>query len=447
MNTWRIMIRFFLVAFALTSAAAGPQAADQLLPAFPGAEGFGAYTPGGRGGRVILVTNLNDDGPGSLRAACETKGPRIVVFQVGGIIELQSTLVISEPYITVAGQTAPGDGICIKDYQCVVRNTHDVIIRHLRFRPGDGMGIEQDVLAVYVSQNVIIDHCSTSWGTDETLSVTGAGADNITVQWCLITESLNNSVHSKGEHGYGSLLRADGNLTFHHNLYASHKSRNPRPGTYGDESRGLFLDFRNNVIYNWGAQPGYSAADKVSMNYVANYLKAGPATPTSREYAFSVGGPRTTLFVDRNELEGHEAQDHDNWQLIVLPEGLTIYDVRIPVPLQAAPVQTDPAGVAYRRVLAEAGATLPRRDAVDSRIVEQVRKGEGAIIDSQQDVGSWPRYRRGKAPRDSDSDGMPDAWEKKFNLDPQNAADSALDRDGDGYTNIEEFINGTDPVR
>src|SRR3990172_5507517 len=245
--------------------------------AFPGAEGFGAFSQGGRGGRVLFVNNLNDDGAGSLREACRTKGPRIVVFRVGGIIELKSNLKITEPYITIAGQTAPGDGICLKNFTLWVKNTHDVVIRYIRSRPGDQMKVEQDAISIDTSKNVIIDHCSASWGTDETLSVTGKGCTNVTVQWCMITESLDNSVHHKGRHGYGSLFRLDGNVSVHHNLYAHNSSRNPRPGTYGDVRRGGLLDFRNNVIYNWGVRAGYSAEDKITMNYIANYLKPGPS--------------------------------------------------------------------------------------------------------------------------------------------------------------------------
>jgi len=416
----------------------------QALPAFPGAEGFGACTPGGRGGQVILVTNLKDSGPGSLRAACVARGPRMVVFQVGGIIKLDSTLVIREPYITLAGQTAPGDGICIANYGAVVR-THDVVIRYLRFRPGDVAGKEQDALSVYQGQNVIIDHCSASWGTDETLSVTGGGADKVTVQWCFITESLNASVHHKGPHGYGSLLRVDGDLSFHHNLYASHNSRNPRPGAYGDMNRGSLLDFRNNVVYNWGTQPGYSAADKVSMNYVGNYLKPGPATPADRRYAFRVGGLTTAIYAADNHLEGNPGGTEGAWPLIALPDGITQGQVRLPASLEVAPISQDTPIEAYRRVLDDAGATLPRRDAVDRRVAALVQAGKGHIIDSQNDVGGWPRYRSGKPPKDSDSDGMPDDWEQAHGLNPSDGSDHALDADGDGYTNIEDYVNGMAP--
>jgi len=416
--------------------------------AFPGAQGFGAYTPGGRGGKVLFVTNLNDHGPGSLRAAVETPGPRLVLFRVAGVIELESTLNISAPYLTLAGQTAPGDGICLGNYGAVVRNTHDVIIRFLRVRPGDVSGQELDALSVYQSQNVILDHCSASWGTDETLSVTGAGADSVSVQWCFITESLNNSVHHKGAHGYGSLLRVDGNLSFHHNLYAHHNSRNPRPGTYGDMNRGGFVDFRNNVIYDWGSRAGYSAADKTTLNYVGNYLKPGPSTrPGRKDFAFSIGGAATSLFVAENLLEGAPEKNARNWQLIRIPKGLTEADVRIPLPLQIPPMETDPAGTVLDLVLTQAGANRPVRDPVDTRIVREVRVGSGHIIDSQKDVGGWPAYRSQSPLRDTDGDGMPDSWEQQYGLNPQQAASPHADLDGDGYTDLEEYLNGTRPDR
>ncbi len=279
---------------------------------------------------------------------------------MSGIIELSSTLEITEPFLTLAGQSAPGDGICLRGHGVVVANTHDVIIRYLRVRPGDIAKKETDALSVYKSQNVIIDHCSASWGTDETISVTGEGTSEVTVQWCMITESLNHSVHSKGAHGYGSLLRADGRVTFHHNLYAHHSSRNPRPGTYGDMNRGLLLDFRNNVIYDWGERAGYTAADKASINYIANYLKPGSSTnPGVRDYAFHIGGSTTTLFADLNRIENLPEKDSANWAMIELPKGVPMADVRLPGQLAAAPVTTQSAQAAYELVLRAAGATRP----------------------------------------------------------------------------------------
>jgi len=436
---WTLTLLTVSAGMAL-AATAGPGE----TPAFPGAEGFGAYAQGGRGGRVMLVTNLNDAGPGSLRAACEAEGPRIAVFRVSGVIELKSDLQIKHPHITIAGQTAPGGGICLKGYPLEIK-ADEVIVRYLRCRPGDVARKEMDSLSVSDARNVIVDHCSASWGMDETLSVT-RHSNNVTVQWCMITESLNRSYHHKGAHGYGSLIVGyDGGYTFHHNLYAHHNSRNPRPGGQEGEP-GILLDFRNNVIYDWGMTCGYSGDTRVRIDYVGNYLKPGPsARPSHRGLAFDIGGPQTSMFVALNHLEGYPEKNRDNWLMIMVPPEASLDAVRAPRPFPAARVKTDSARIAYRRVLAEAGATLPARDPVDTRIVAEVERGGGHIIDSQTEVGGWPEYASAAAPADADSDGMPDAWEIRGGLDPTDPADSAGDADGDGYTNIEEFLNGTDP--
>lgn len=417
------------------------------LPAFPGAEGFGAHSLGGRGGKVYAVTTLEDYNPkskktppipGSLRWAVTQTGPRIVVFRVGGTIELQAALMIDEPRLTIAGQTAPGDGICLKNYGCTVR-ADDVVVRHLRVRPGDEIPKEQDALSVYRCKNVILDHCSASWGVDETVSVTGEGCGNVTVQWCFITESLDQSVHHKGEHGYGSLIRADGGVTFHHNLYAHHRTRCPRPGTYG-QPPGLLLDFRNNVIYDWISPAGYSAEDPARINYVGNFLKPGPST-REKVYMFNVGGAATKIFASGNIIDFPRTRSAPDWDLV---EHATA-DNRLEAPLESAPVQTDAAPAARDRVLAGAGATLPARDAVDFRIVEEVRNGGGRVINSPKDVGGHPAFTTSAALPDTDEDGMSDAWETSHRLNPANSADGSADADGDGYTNVEEFLNATDP--
>jgi len=448
-RAWRVFARVAIAAVLWVLPGQG-QASDGAasptrLPAFPGAEGFGAYTPGGRGGKVLAVTNLLDYVPGkenpihgSFRAACNTRGPRIIVFRVAGLIELKATLVITEPFVTIAGQTASGDGICLKNHGCMIDNTHDVIIRHLRCRPGDVAKRAADALSIHTSQNIILDHCSASWGSDEVLSVTGEGTTNITVQWCIISEGLNQSYHQKGAHGYGSLLRIDGNMTFHHNLYAHHNSRNPRPGTYG-KPPGLLLDFRNNLIYNWGRRAGYSAQDAVRMNYVGNYLKPGPST-IDTGFAFTVGGDTTALFVAENYLVGGADKNDDNSRMIRLGEG-----TRMELPFPTTPVKIDSAKIAYERILAHAGATLPVRDGIDRRVVSEVKTGRGRIIDSQSNVGGWSAYKEADLLVDTDNDGMPDRWESRHGLDPDNASDNKKDRDDDAYTNIEEFLNNTDP--
>lgn len=222
------------------------------LPSFPGAEGFGADTPGGRGGKVIFVTNLDDSGPGSFRAACEAKGPRTVLFRVSGTIALKSPIVVKNAFLTVAGQSAPGDGICLRNYTFGIA-THDVVIRYLRSRLGDESNQQADCIDVlHGARNVVIDHCSATWSIDEALSLSGDN-QNITIQWCLIGESLRQSKHAKGAHGFGSLARANGPVTFHHNLWIHNDARNPRLGdNYGKPPFPIF-DVRNNVIYDFGA--------------------------------------------------------------------------------------------------------------------------------------------------------------------------------------------------
>lgn len=422
-------------------------ATDGIL-AFPSAEGFGAYSRGGRGGEVMLVTTLEDYLPrrekpilGSFRAACEAKGPRIVVFRVAGLIELKAGIAIRNPYITIAGQSAPGDGICLKNRSVFIKETHDVVIRYLRVRPGDEAGVELDALSTATgSKNVILDHCSVSWANDEVLSVSGPGQDNITVQWCLIAESMNQSHHKKGSHGYGSLIRTDGNVTFHHNLYAHHKTRCPRPGTYGDR-QSLLLDFRNNVIYNWVAPAGYSSKDAMRMNYIGNYLRPGPST-IQRKYGFKVGGEATKIFASGNVQEGTDCGPGKEWVVIGRARDVN----KMAKPFDVALVQTDSAKRAFRKVLDDVGATLPVRDAVDARIIGHVKRGKGGVINSQKDVGGWSRYETADPPADEDGDGMPTEWEAKHGLDPTSPADASKDRDGDGYTNIEEFLNGTAPT-
>jgi pectate lyase len=381
-------------------------------PAFPGAEGFGAGTLGGRGGATLLVTNLDDYDPrsetpvpGSLRAACDATGPRIVSFQVSGTIALKATLRISQPWLTLAGQMAPGGGICLKNYATTI-HTHDVIVRYLRFRPGDemaaeyhkqGKAFEPDALSIDDgSRDVIVDHCSASWAIDECLSVSGEGITNVTVQWCIISESLNHSLHSKGAHGYGSLIRCNGNVTFHHNLYAHHNSRTPRPGTYGDGC--ILLDFRNNLIYD-AIRGGYTSTDPARINYVGNCIKGGPSSVWN--CAFSVGGDATRIYAEDNHVVSLAERQKRDWELISHLKDVN----RQTTPFAAAPVDTDTPERAYERILAECGATLPVRDAVDARIVAEVRSGKGRVIDSQSQVGGWPRLTSAPAPPDSDNHG------------------------------------------
>ena len=277
-------------------------------PAFPGAEGYGRNTTGGRGGDVYIVTNLNDSGPGSLREAVKAKGPRTVVFQVSGTIKLESDLKIENDHITIAGQTAPGDGICLRDHQVVVK-ADEVIIRYMRFRLGDETGVDTDAIWGRYYRNIIIDHCSASWSVDEAMSF--YGNENMTVQWCLVSESLYMSNHPKGAHGYGGIWGGI-NTTFHHNLLAHHSSRNPR-FSGGETTPCDNVDFRNNVIYNWGFNSAYGG-EGGAINMVANYFKAGPATKSSvRNRIVQISDQNGKWYIEDNYVDGYPAITADNW--------------------------------------------------------------------------------------------------------------------------------------
>ena len=396
-------------------------------PAFPGAEGYGAFARGGRGGKVLFVTNLNDSGPGSLREAINTKGPRTVIFRVGGVIELKKPLQIREPFITIAGQTAPGDGICLKGAEdtLTLNNTHDVIIRYLRVRTGhtgDKDENKGDCISCYSAENFILDHCSTSWGTDETISCTQT-CDRYTVQWCVIAEGLNYRSHSMG-----SILGGD-RSSWHHNLYAHCGTRNPR---FAGLCR---CDFRNNVIYDWGGACGYG--DFREVNYVNNYAKPGPST-TQKPLRFIQGDSIVmpgTLFLSGNVLDGSAEACRDNR----LGTGFD-QEAFAETPHAAPAVQTQSAAAAFELVLQRAGALFPKRDSTDARIVADVRNRTGRIIRYEKELGSWPACAGGQAPLDSDNDGIPDDWEKAHGLNPADPADANRIA-ADGYTNLERYLN------
>ncbi|TWT91041.1 hypothetical protein Mal64_14400 [Pseudobythopirellula maris] len=451
-----------------------PQAS---IPAFPGAEGGGAYSFGGRGGKVIVVTNLNDSGPGSFREAVETGGARIVVFNVAGVIELKSRLVVRAPYLTINGASAPGDGVCIAG-DTVELETHDVVVRHMRFRRGDTwVGDRNDSFGGNPIGNIMIDHVSASWGLDENMSMyrhmyspPEGGKDikmptvNITIQNSIFSEALDTY-----NHAFGSTIGGY-NSTFHHNLWACNTGRNP--------SVGMVYDFTlvNNVLFNWRHRTVDGGDHRSYYTIVNNYYKPGPVTPADKPIAHRVLKPESRrspyylldygrAYVAGNVVEGSESVTADNWDGGVqvdigeprgpLPKGVRVptdeellAEIRIDKPYPHAPISTQSAEEAYEIVLAGAGATLPRRDAVDERVIQMVRSGEvtykkGIITDIEQ-VGGYPEYR-GEPYADADSDGMPDTWEKANGLDPNDAADAAGDLNNDGYTNIEEFLNGEDP--
>lgn len=509
------------------------------VAAFPGAEGFGRFATGGRGGKVYHVTTLADnEEPGSFRYACMQEGPRTVVFDVDGTIFLKSHLRVENPDITIAGQTAPGDGVCIADYPFLIQ-ADNVIVRFMRFRLGDRQMAhhEGDGLGGSGHRNIMVDHCSVSWSIDECISV--YGMTDCTVQWCIGSHSLNNSGHQKGPHGYGGNWGGSG-ASYHHNLLANHKSRTPRLGPSPHTQTDERMDLRNNVIYNYGSNGCYGG-EGMTVNIVNNYFKpgktsnmmperiAGPGIRTvnyclntrglarkynelfgteiapsdikglragSRKDGFdqvSIAGrvydlnmADNTITVDGKTLEvgwngwkpmlhrwgrfyvhgnvNHEiaAVNSDNWRMGVLEQinraACDNYwddeisrEIKLAKPMNYEMTTTHSADKAYQLVLDYAGASL-KRDAYDAAVVEDVRNGGASfgtdgIIDSQEQViyadgtKGWPALKSGKAQRDSDGDGIPDAWEKTHGLNPRNAADGAAIAAASGYTNLEVYMN------
>lgn len=424
---------------------------DGVARAFPGAEGGGMYTTGGRGGKVIHVTNLNDKGTGSLRAAIGEKGARTIVFDVAGTIELQSPLKIANGDVTIAGQTAPGDGICLKNYRLEVQ-ADNVIIRFLHFRLGDqgaNAGDSEDCINARFVSNLIVDHCSMSWSIDECASF--YANENMTLQWCILTESMNDSAHSKGAHGYGGIWGGK-NASFHHNLLANHHSRNPRPdhphiypkaadGSYDLSKRGN-VDFRNLVIYNWGDNSTYGG-EGGKFNLVNCYYKPGPDSKDRYYFvdAYSVyssinyGYPQ--LYLNGNIHTLHDDISENNTVHGVLFHEAGSYSIPAGYAFRqeawtisgadgkAAYTTTHSAEEGMEAVLSWAGESL-HRDAVDQRAVEGVRTNKGKIINTPSDVGGWPEYK-------GQSDGSFPDWvgdPNSYTLDPQKR-----------YTNLEMYLH------
>ena len=411
--------------------------------AFPEAEGFGAMAKGGRGGRVIFVTNLNDHGPGSFREACLAKGPRVVIFRVGGLITLESPLKITEPYLTIAGQTAPGDGICLRSNLFNIAAS-EVVVRFLRVRLGDLTKLESDSFSIYTpSRNVIVDHCSASWSIDETLSATGDIA-NVTIQWCLIAESLNRSAHHKGEHGYGSLIHATGGLTLHHNLWAHHTERNPRLGDNNYKPPFPTFDVRNNVMYNWSKMCSGLTDGDLKVDYVNNYIRPGPSSSNRKPIVMrkDTASEKVRYYISGNFVEGRPELTANNADMFEPVEynGRKMFTI-VKTPYPVAPVRTTSPQQAYEAVLEGVGATVPVRDAVDARIIADVRNRTGKIIDSQEQVGGWPQYRSGTPPPDADNDGVPDVWETAHGMNPRDANDARAIDAAFGYTKLELYLN------
>ena len=447
---------------------------DGVVRAFPGAEGGGMYTTGGRGGAVYHVTNLNDSGAGSLREAINKSGARTIVFDVAGTIHLKSTLRIKNGNLTIAGQTAPGDGICIAG-RTVQVDADNIIIRYVRFRLGNEDKSQDDAIWGRYHKNIILDHCTMSWSIDECSSF--YANQNFTMQWCIVSEALKNAGHSKGAHGYGGIWGGK-NASFHHNLLAHNDSRNARidhPNVYGDylsTHRGN-VDYRNNVIYNWGGNSTYGG-EGGWWNIVGNYYKPGPASSKKNYFVDAYGkydGKDVgygVMYLTGNYHEGDYAADinANNWNGVYLHNGTGISNASSWQSYSLLPIKSDDttpcyttthsASVAFERVLDNAGPSL-RRDAVDSRVTNDTRTGtsstkgsngsKNGIIDSHTDAGSWPILSATESEiaerKDSDGDGIPDSWEREFGLSASNAGDGqsyTLDANG-RYTNLEVYLH------
>ncbi|UCH14083.1 MAG: pectate lyase [Bacteroidales bacterium] len=417
-------------------------ASDDKVPAFPGAQGAGIYTSGGRGGEIIEVTNLNNDGPGSLRSAINSRGPRIIVFRISGIIELEKELIINKGNLTIAGQTAPGDGICIKDYPLLIY-ADNVIIRYLRIRLGDISGKPFDAIHCKNSKNIIIDHCSFSWSVDECASF--YDNENFTLQWSIISESLNKSFHPKGSHGYGGIWGGM-QASFHHNIIAHHTSRLPRfqGSRYHKLPHKEKAEFCNNIIYNWQEKCSYGG-ENGNYNLTANLFKPGPATTDKKaDKILEPFEPFGTFYLSDNYIIVNNDFKKYNSRNFPLAYN-KLNDVLSDTPAYIGyEVKHDDPLIAWDKILENAGASLSR-DSVDKRIISEVKNGtyhygEKGIINTQEQVGGWPELRSEEPPADTDHDGMPDQWEKNNNLNPRDYSDrNNYDLDKD-YTNIEYYL-------
>jgi hypothetical protein len=454
-----------IVTLAVTLPAISSRAATEPVPgphlAFPTAEGYGRFAAGGRGGRVIHVTNLNDTGPGSLREAVDADGPRTVVFDVSGLITLESRLIIKKPNLTIAGQTAPGKGICIRKYNVGMLGATNEIVRFLRVRPGNISGTTLDGMGMASSDQCIIDHCSISWTLDEAFS--SRGGKNITFQRNLVSEALNEAGHKKyppgTQHGYAASISGDIG-SFHHNLLAHCAGRNwslaggleKKTSTYAGR-----LDLRNNVVYNWKNRATDGGAHEV--NFVANYYQPGPATKFFYALNAQYGGfPGTQqYYFDGNVMPGHFGLTNQAAGRTATTERggklPTEYSPWVDKPFFEPYVKTQSAQEAYTNVLANVGCNFPVLDDHDKRVIAETRTGtfkfKGSktglpgLPDSQDDVGGWDNYPEVHRPAswDTDRDGMPDDWEKAHGLNPNDPSDANKDLNGDGYTNLEKYLN------
>jgi pectate lyase len=409
------------------------------LPAFPGAEGFGATTSGGRYGTIVRVTNLDDSGPGSLRDALAVPVPRIVVFDVSGTITLNSAVRVpaTAPYVTIAGQTAPGDGIALRKFGLEIR-THNVVARHLRLRTGAEADNRLRAVLLRDASNVVVDHCSISWGPDENLALGGTSHD-VTLQRCLLAEGLYETGKPLGPHSSGFIQNPGvTNISVHHNLFAHNDFRNP----YVEAN---LIDIRNNLIYNYGRIAGHlgkednptTAFPDVLTNWIGNYVKAGLNSDPATRSVLLQPNRVVHLYVEDNIDPLCDPTMDGDWCVVNGVEAAS----RVLTPFDAPPVTTQSATQVFDDVLDDVGALVPIRDSVDERVTNDVRNGTGTIIDDPSQVGGWPELLSETPLLDSDNDGMPDDWELANGFNPTYPDDGKLDADGDGYTNVEEYLN------
>ena len=443
----------FLITWTTTILALEP---DRQQLAFPGAEGFGRFAQGGRGGDVYHVTSLADNGPGSLRLGIDSaNGPRTIVFDVSGTIVLRSALLIEKSFLTIAGQTAPGDGITIRDYSTQIRKAHDIIVRYIRFRLGDENKTKEtkgadDTLVTDDIDHVIFDHCSLSWAIDGTHDLRRGG--NFTLQWCVLSEALNNSLHNKGAHAMCASYRdLSGPISLHHNLFSTCRDRHPTLGSASMPPQHI-VDFRNNLVYNWSS-PGTANFCDHFINCINNVWRPGPMSDASKP-PIAMKGSLPDLakgYMSGNIFEGRDDLTGDNYASLdfkrwLKPGGNYAYAGTLaewksssPAKLGDAMPTTHSAKEAAELVLKHAGASL-HRDAVDIRVVEDVREQRGKVIDSQRHVGGWPTLNSKTASTDSDGDGMPDEWEKQQGLNPNEPSDrNGVKHKGD-YSHLERYL-------
>lgn len=436
----KMKILFFLVLLPLRLFAVQ----DQPI-SFPTAEGFGKHTTGGRGGAVLLVTNLNDSGQGSLREAINTSGKRTIIFTVSGNIPLESPLTVKNGDLTLAGHSAPGDGICIRNYPVVI-NTDNVIIRYIRIRLGDSKSFDGDAITCIRNKNIMIDHCSLSWGVDETASI--YDNENTTVQWSIISESLMSSINPKAL-GFGGIWGGK-NASFNYNLFANNNARTPRLNgkRYSSGPDRELVDFSNNVIYNWGGNAIYGG-ENGEYSIIGNYFKPGPATKGKYlSRIINPSPPYGKFYIEGNQIEGQSKISKDNWTGSSPWSGGIVLagdkrSIRLLSNSASQSVAKYTAKKIYQQILQHVGCSF-QRDSIDLRIINEVSNGSATygngLIKSQNDVGGWVELATYDQIEDLDCDGIADSWEKQNGLDPNDPDDSREISDASGYSFLEIYL-------